>query len=50
MKLTINMRLHLLNVHDAEQQNQFSEYLIRIGEGHEPIIKDLGEEMYNASR
>ncbi len=44
LKLTINTRLHLLNVHDAEQQNQFSKYLIRIGEGHEPIIKDLGEE------
>ncbi len=35
----------MLNVHDAEQQKKFSEYLIRIGEGREPIIKYLGEEI-----
>jgi hypothetical protein len=35
----------LFNFHDAEQQKQFSEYLIRIGEGREPIIKHLGEEI-----
>jgi hypothetical protein len=39
------MRLQQLNDHDAEQQKQFSEYLIRIGEGREPVIKDLGEDI-----
>ncbi len=45
LKLTINTRLHLLNFHDDEQQKKFSEYLIRIGKGREPIIKYLGEEI-----
>jgi hypothetical protein len=40
----------LFNFHDAEQQKQFSEYLIRIGERREPIqpkhqLKHLGEEI-----
>ena len=39
MKLTINMR-----VQDTSQQ-QFVDYLLQIGEGEEPVYKDIGEDI-----
>ena len=36
MKLTINMRLQILSSHDAFQVREFSNFLLRVGEGTEP--------------
>lgn len=45
LKLTINMRLSQLDEFTANEQCEFSKYLLRIGEGKEAIIKDLGEDI-----
>ena len=35
MKLTINMRLQILSPHDASEVSDFSNFLLRVGEGTE---------------
>jgi ATP-dependent DNA helicase PIF1 len=44
LKLTKNMRLMYLDEVNAARQIAFSEYLLRVGEGREPVIKELGED------
>ena len=36
LKLTINMRLQTLSSHDASEFSEFSNFLLRVGEGTEP--------------
>ena len=43
LKLSVNMRLHQHNNFEIQEQKQFSDYLLKIGEGKEKIIKELGE-------
>ena len=40
-KLTINMRIYLNSNHDSDQSQEFSEFLLRIGEGTEPTYRYL---------
>ena len=45
LTLSTNMRLNLLDEVEAKEQFEFSKYLLRIGDGREPIIKELGEDI-----
>ena len=41
LNLTINMRLKVSDYTELNQRKKFAEYLLRIGNGTEPIITDL---------
>ncbi len=41
LNLTINMRLKVRDYTELNQRKEFAEYLLRIGNGTEPIITDL---------
>lgn len=43
LKLTINMRLKYTNPEEEQEIREFSDYLLRIGNGEEPTLEDLGD-------
>ena len=49
LKLTINKRINLSDEINSENQKDFAEYLLRIGEGSEPIFKELGDDVIKLS-
>jgi ATP-dependent DNA helicase PIF1 len=45
LKLSINMRLTQLNDQDVARQNEFANYLLRVGEGKIDNITELGTQI-----
>ena len=45
LKLTINERVRRLQGQDQQQQAAFADYLLQVGEGREPTLPDIGQDV-----